>query len=101
MGITPPGIPNIIETPNSNSAEERLRDIDRIREEAIASHKISAEKMAKKITSKFKPFALGQQVWLEAKNLKLPLPSKIRPKRFGPYPIIEVLSPWNYKLKLP
>ena len=57
--------------------------------------------MAKKITSSFKPFTLNQKVWLEAKNLKLALPSKIRPKRLGPYQIIEVLSPLTYKIRLP
>src|SRR5215467_13112907 len=58
--------------------------------------------MAKRIKSDFKPFTQGQHVWLEAKNLTLPYPSKkISPKRQGPFKVKQVLSPWNYKLELP
>jgi hypothetical protein len=74
MGINPPGIPEIIETPTIESLEQCLRNIDQIRTEAIASHKIAMEKMSKHITLDFKPFTLGQPVWLEAKNLRLSYP---------------------------
>jgi hypothetical protein len=43
MGINPPGIPEIIETPTIESSEQRLRNIDQIRTEVIASHKIAME----------------------------------------------------------
>ncbi len=47
-------------------------------------------------------FKHGQKVWLEAKNLALPYGSvKLAPKRHGPFPIAQVISPMTYKLMLP
>ena len=54
------------------------------------------------ITRGFTPFNLGDKVWLESKYLKLRHESKkIAPKREGPFTIIEVLNPLNYRLQLP
>ncbi|KXN85783.1 hypothetical protein AN958_10841 [Leucoagaricus sp. SymC.cos] len=86
-------IPTIIEMPSIDSSEERLHLLDHARNKAIASHKLSVERMAKRITSTFKLFKSHQKVWLEATNLCLSYPSsKIAPK---------VISPWVYKLNLP
>jgi hypothetical protein len=53
------------------------------------------------ITQKFIPFKKGDEVWLDSKNLKLPYPMrKLAPKREGPFPIIDVISPLSYWLKL-
>ncbi|KAI5115935.1 hypothetical protein M0805_007711 [Coniferiporia weirii] len=50
----------------------------------------------------FCPFKLGDKVWLEATNLHFPNRShKLAPKWEGPFPIIQVLSPLNYRLSLP
>jgi hypothetical protein len=88
MGINPPGIPEIIKTPTIESSEQHLRSIDQIKTEAITSHKIAMEQMSKHIISDFKPFTLGQPVWLEAKNLRLSYPSKkIAPKCHGPFKV--------------
>jgi hypothetical protein len=58
--------------------------------------------MSKHITSDFKPFTLGQPVWLEAKNLRLSYPSKkIAPKCHGSFKVKQVLTPRTYKLDLP
>ncbi|KAI5115866.1 hypothetical protein M0805_004672 [Coniferiporia weirii] len=58
--------------------------------------------MAHHGTHGFKPFKLGDRVWLEATNLHFPNRScKLAPKWEGPFPIIQVLSPLNYHLKLP
>lgn len=58
--------------------------------------------MRDRITGKFTPFKLGQKVWLEGKNLRLSYATrKLAPKREGPFEIVEVLSPLNYRLKLP
>jgi Chromo (CHRromatin Organisation MOdifier) domain len=41
-------------------------------------------------------------VLLEGTNLNLPYPTKkLRPKRFGPFRVIKVVSPYVYKLDLP
>ena len=101
-GIQPRGIPTILEETNIESTEQRIENLDKARKEAIAAHKLAAERIQQRIKSKFKPFTLGQRVWLENKNLKLPFQSKkIAPKRQGPFRITKVLSPVAYQLKLP
>ena len=50
----------------------------------------------------FKPFAKGDKVWLEARNLKrLIVNPKFAPKREGPFTITKVLLPIVYQLRLP
>ena len=47
-------------------------------------------------------FKTGDRVWLEGKNLKLPYQNlKLAPKRYGPFKIIQVISPVAYQLDLP
>jgi hypothetical protein len=70
--------------------------------EAQAAHELTRQTMMERITQKFIPFKKGDEVWLDSKNLKLPYPTrKLAPKREGPFPIIEVISPLSYRLKLP
>ena len=58
--------------------------------------------MMERTTRGFTPFKKGAKVWLESKYLKLRHESKkLAPKREGPFPIIEVLNPLNYRLLLP
>jgi hypothetical protein len=46
--------------------------------------------------------AVGDRVWLDARNFSTIRPSKkLDWKRVGPYQIIEVVSPWAYRLKFP
>ncbi len=52
-----------------------------------------------KDTPKYKE---GDLVWLEGRHLCTNQPAiKLVPKRHGPFPIIQVMSPVNYHLKLP
>ncbi|KXN93252.1 hypothetical protein AN958_00176, partial [Leucoagaricus sp. SymC.cos] len=102
LGVTPPSIPTILETPSVDSSKERLRILDHTQNEAITSHKLAAEQIAHQITSTFKPFKQCQKVWLEATNLHLSYPSlKIAPKQQGPFTVKQVISPLVYKLNLP
>ncbi len=44
----------------------------------------------------------GDLVWLEGRHLRTNQPTaKLAPKRHSPFPIIQVMSPVNYWLKLP
>ncbi len=44
----------------------------------------------------------GDLVWLEGRHLRTNQPTaKLAPKRHGPFPIIQVMSSVNYRLKLP
>jgi len=52
--------------------------------------------------SKFCPYQKEDQVWLEETNLHTSHPShKLRPKRFGPFEVMEALSLVTYRLNLP
>jgi hypothetical protein len=47
-------------------------------------------------------FKVGQEVWLEAKNLQLPYQTpKLAPKRHNPFCINKQVSPVVYQLQLP
>ena len=47
-------------------------------------------------------FQKGDLVWLEGRNLKTDQPaSKLAAKRYGPFPVAQVLSPVTYQLTLP
>ncbi len=44
----------------------------------------------------------GDLVWLEGRHLRTNQPTaKLAPKRHSPFPIIQVMSPINYRVKLP
>lgn len=50
----------------------------------------------------YRPFAVGEKVWLEGKHIATTHPSpKLAPRRYGPYAVKEVLSPLTFKLALP
>ena len=50
----------------------------------------------------FRPYTLGEKVWLEGTNLKLSHPSaKLAPRQYVPFTITKVISPMMYHLDLP
>jgi Integrase zinc binding domain/Chromo (CHRromatin Organisation MOdifier) domain len=58
--------------------------------------------LRKKGQCHFCPFSMGQKVWLEGTNLKTSHPTKkFALKRYGPFPITDVISPVVYCLTLP
>jgi hypothetical protein len=47
-------------------------------------------------------YKTGDQVWLEGHHLRTNQPTaKLAPKRHGPFKVVQVMSPVNYRLKLP
>src|SRR5712672_302009 len=70
------------------------------REQAQDALKQTQENMIKE--TRFKEFVVGQQVWLEGKNIKRPYDSpKLSPKRYGPFRVVAKISPMAYKLQIP
>jgi hypothetical protein len=50
----------------------------------------------------YRPFQTGEKVWLEGTNIKTTHPTaKLENKRYGPFPVIKVVSLVIFKLKLP
>ena len=84
------------------SIEERVKIIHQIRDEIHASSRIASELVKNRITNPLPSFQKGDEVWLEAKNLRTTHPTaKLAPKRYGPFPIEEMLGPVTAKLRLP
>ena len=84
--------------PNIETRLEYIKEARNAAQEALS--KVQSQ-MAKG-NNRFKPYQIGDQVWLEGTNLNLPYKSrKLSPRRFGPFKITSVISPVAYKLKLP
>ena len=98
LGMEPFLIPQK-ETPTGNQlAEQRIKLMKQHRQEAIDA----LQRAAGKVPEPSRVFTKGSQVWLEATHLKLPYQvSKLNPKRYGPFPIAEIISPIAYRLLLP
>src|SRR5580698_3660445 len=80
--------------------EARIKEIQRHCQEAQEAIKVSQQCLIKETA--FKPFKVGDRVWLEKTNLPLPYESsKLAPKRYGPFPVTQKISDVAYKLKLP
>ncbi|KAJ2925505.1 hypothetical protein H1R20_g11592, partial [Candolleomyces eurysporus] len=102
IGYNPEAIPTAMGEYAFPTTEQRLKNMEAARSEALAAHELSAASMKERLTREWTPFKKNDRVWLDSRNLKLPYQSKkIAPKREGPFRIKEVLSPVNYRLKLP
>jgi len=85
--------------PSSNqTAEQRMEMLHRKCAQAIAA----INKVANREHAPEGRFKEGDQVWLEATNLKLPYHTpKLAPRHQGPFHISKVISPVAYQLALP
>src|SRR6201995_5009213 len=101
-GTDPKGIPTAFPRMNAPAVEERLKEIILTRQEALAAHELARQAMIQRRPGKDIEFNVGDQVWLESKNFNIPMETrKFKPKREGPFKILEKLSKRVYKLKLP
>jgi hypothetical protein len=101
-GTDPVALPLAVENTTVPAATERLTSLNKAREEALAAHDLTHQKMTQRTMKHSKPFKTGQKVWLESRNLRIPYASrKIAPKREGPFRIKKVLGPVTYQLQLP
>ena len=102
MGYEPLAIPRIRKGSDLPAVEERIDQLRKAREEALALHELARQHVASRVTRTFTPFKEGNKVWLEARNLQTHYESrKLSPRREGPFVITEVFEPLVYKLKLP
>jgi len=101
LGSSPVAIPTSFENTKFPSVEDKLQQLQKDREEALAAHELARRRMTERQKNKFTGFKLGQQVWLDTRNVKTRYHSKMAPKREGPFKISEVLGPLTYRLQLP
>src|ERR1700755_1629527 len=88
------------QTPPSNNqtAEERITLLRERHNQATDAINRTAQK-GQPLKPQYVP---GDQVWLEATNLKIKhQKTKLNPKRYGPFRITKVISPVAYQLALP
>jgi len=80
---------------------KRLSHIKEAREAAQEAQHKAQESWIK--DKPYKPFVLGNKVWLEGTNLKLPanLTQKLSPRWYGPFEVAAIISRSAYQLKLP
>jgi len=81
--------------------QKRKEQLFEVRKQAQESMTRAQQSWAKK-KRPHKPYAKGEKVWLKGKNLRTSHPTtKLRPRRFGPFKVTEVLGPTTYRLDLP
>jgi len=98
LGYRPTLHPNSNVATNNQTAEQRVETLHQKRAQAIAA----INKVANQSPVPEGKFKEGDQVWLEASNLKLPYHTpKLAPRRQGPFRVSEVISPVAYRLALP
>ena len=78
-----------------------LEQWTKARQTAYVQMKTAQERWAR-AKKEGRKFHQGDLVWLEGRNLKIDQPaSKLAAKRYGPFPVAQVLSPVTYRLTLP
>jgi len=98
LGYRPTLAPDQNALTNNQTAEQRLEILHQRRAQAIAA----INKVANRDMTPDGKFKEGDQVWLEATNLKLPYHTpKLAPRRQGPFRVSKVVSPVAYQLALP
>ena len=73
-GTNPVALPLAVET-TAPAATECLSSLNKVREKALAAHKLACQKMMQQNMKHTKPFKQGQKVWLESCNLHIPYAS--------------------------
>ena len=98
LGYEPQLTPKISAPSNNDLAEEQIKKMMKNKDQATNAIN-EAAKGNGTIPSQYH---VGEQVWLEGKNLKFPhQATKLNPKHYGPFKIIKEISPVAYQLKLP
>ena len=83
----------------SPSVENRLQQLKQACEEAKEALQKATDMT---LPTRFEPYHIGDQVWLEGRNLHTTHPSsKLAPRCYGPFIITRVVSRTSYQLKLP
>ena len=79
-----------------------IREIRDLAHESLFSAQASAKAYYDPRRGKSWDFKVGQQVWLEATNIKLETGTKkLAAKGYGPFTIVDEIPPSSYKLDLP
>ena len=86
------------------AADRRLEDLRLAQDDAKAALEVAADRMKRyydRARDEAPTFEVGDRVWLDATNIRMPGARKLLPRRLGPYEIEQVVGELNYRLKLP
>ena len=102
MGYTPRAHIAPSAVADTPGVTHRLDNLERLRKDLQASHRLAAQHMADRITNAPPHYKENDKVWLDATNLRTSHPaSKLAPKRYGPFKVTSVLGPVTFALALP
>ena len=98
QGYEPQLTPNASEPSNNDLAEEHIKKLMENRDQATRA----INEAAKGNGTILSQYHVGDQVWLEGKNLKFPhQATKLNLKCYGPFRVIKEISLVAYRLQLP
>ena len=98
LGYEPRLTPETSPPSNNDLTEERIRKLMENRDQATRA----INEVAKGNGTILSQYHVGDQVWLEGKNLKFPYQAtKLNPKHYGPFRVTREISPVAYQLQLP
>ena len=101
FGDSPLAIPHSFKNTKFPAVEIKMKQLQKNREEALATHELARTRMIERRRNNFTPFHKGEKVWLDLRNLKTLYHRKMAPKREGLFEITDVLGPLTYRLNLP
>ena len=101
MGLQPIAVPLLYQETNIPSTNERFRLMQQYRDDALSAFELSRNRMTQRIKANYVPFQIGEKVWLDTRNLKMKINSKLKPRKEGPFKIKKVLGKVTYELDLP
>jgi len=82
--------------------EKHLTNIKEAREAAQEAQRKAQDSWIKQ-KPRYRPFAIGDRVWLEGTNLNLPanITPKLLPRRYRPFQVVAIISNAAFKIELP
>ena len=82
---------------------QATKRLERLKEARKTAQKLMTQAQTLWVKHKATPkYEEGDMVWLDGHNIKMEQPAaKLVPRRHGPFPINQVMSPVTYRLKLP
>jgi hypothetical protein len=66
FGLSPTAIPLSFEHMKFPMIEDKMKTLQKNREEALAAHELARSRMANQKQLMFTPFTVGQKVWLDS-----------------------------------
>ena len=85
-----------------NSFVEKMAKINEVFKKQMAFVQASYEHYANVYKQNAPNYVLGDEVWLDTRNMQTKRPSKKLSDKFdGPFPITKIINPHVYKLELP